>query len=521
MTAYGRRQHTQHSNAALFPPCTCQSGQLWARDRFVIFSFVLGCSVQVAEENKMNSLIRAAEQQDGKRSGPISSSSSCSNDTSAAAVVAPLQVLSPPRPPPPPPTPTTPTTPPRLPLLQAAALKFHLNFSRAQYDGLRRVLGFKDLLPPHYLVQQTVDEAAAPTTIIPADNGMSIAMVSLRESILSDFIFNPALNHQQRHVIKIGGDAATDHKEKDEMARSVTPSLSIEPCHCPMERLHCQLRITEIYERVVADHLMLSTAVSAKGKSGAVRKAVVRARLDLRYRSTLKALGIHRSITGLTGNECRRILDAPDTYTRDIRSHPRHAEILRSMKLFAKLDKMVSSISTDEDAAAFGKLAHNWARHLTAWLPKAGNSIYVHVFAVHAWRWRNLGQSSTYALEKTNAMVKGAKLRTRQDLKDRSGSSLFKSASGQLAAMISHVNRGNTLSFQSPVTPPKKRQYSCSKCSGSHYSTYSLCPIRSMPPLDAATLSYPLIGSIGKKHARDQERKHSITNYSFCKKLSY
>jgi hypothetical protein len=598
-----------------------------------------------------------------------------------------------------------------LPLLQAAALKYDLDLTRRQYDGLRRTPGFAKLLPPHYRLQATINEAIPKPTVIPLDNGMSVAAVSLRDSILADFLVNPRLGQHTHHAMKIGGDASTDHKEKDELARSIllltyawnditiglgansvrshriisaawaketfdsvqsmcalldkelrllrdngldvpqldgttvhhtfsftlsgdlkwlhyvygragpgssypclycwvkkgsmgncfrtksknigksfnnrpydvtlsemttiasmnkmaakaaqerakleqeekekkeskdekiekddkeeitkvklmkdgkkigvlvmnqewAPSISIEPCDCPMERLHCLLRLTEIFERLVAADLVKTTTVPVVNpKTGKKRRPMTRARLDGRYQTTLKQLGVHRSITGLTGVECRRILDQPDVYLQDIAQHREYKNILLAMKGLAKLDRMMSNVESDEQALEYGKAAHAWARALTKWLPSARQNIYVHIMAVHSYRWRRIGDSSTYALEKTNAVMKAAKKRTRADRKVRVPRTT-KSAAGQLSRMVAHVNTGNVLTFHSPVPPSTKRALTCRACGGDHYKSYSLCPvkIRRAPP--SQQLPYNLQHALGKRHAREQERARSLS----CKK---
>jgi len=302
------------------------------------------------------------------------------------------------------------------------------------------------------------------------------------------------------------------------MNQEWAPSLSIEPRDCPMERLHGLLRLTEIFERLVAADLVKTTTVPAVNpKTGKKRRPMTRARLDGRYKNTLQHLGVHRSITGLSGVECRRILDEPETYLQDIAGHPDYKNILSAMKGLAKLDSMMSNIETDEQALEYGKAAHAWARALTKWLPSARQNIYVHILAVHSYRWRRIGDSATYALEKTNATMKAAKERTRADPKVRVPITT-KSASGQLSAMLTHVNTGNILSLHSPIPPPTKRTVTCKACGGGHYKSYSLCPakLRLHPPNQQ--LSYQLQHALGKRHAREQERARSLSN-PVCKKL--
>ena len=61
-------------------------------------------------------------------------------------------------------------------------------------------------------------------------------------------------------------------------------------------------------------------------------------------------------------------------------------------------------MNDEKSAREFGEKALEWAQDLMEWCVPARTSFYLHVFSTHAWRWHELSDHSSYAMEKVNAM---------------------------------------------------------------------------------------------------------------------
>jgi len=74
------------------------------------------------------------------------------------------------------------------------------------------------------------------------------------------------------------------------------PALDIDMGDCPCEPLHLLLRITEQFEAI---RIASGDEVDKKDRDNPHRSK--------KYMKLLRSLGVHRSITGLTGNECKKV----------------------------------------------------------------------------------------------------------------------------------------------------------------------------------------------------------------------
>ena len=125
-----------------------------------------------------------------------------------------------PLPPPTPPTPElSPSPPKQYSAEQAAALTLQLGLTRSMYNGLRTTsMGL--VLPPHGKLGAAV-QGVTPAMQELTVGTMSMCHVALDVQLAADIKHDPALRHRQHHRIKLGGDSATDMKEKSNTARSV------------------------------------------------------------------------------------------------------------------------------------------------------------------------------------------------------------------------------------------------------------------------------------------------------------
>jgi hypothetical protein len=274
------------------------------------------------------------------------------------------------------------------------------------------------------------------------------------------------------------------------------PSIDIEPCDCPPEPLHMRMRIVEIFEREVAATLHPKcTEQEAKN----------RLRLSSEYQELLQSMGVDRRITGLTGVECRKILDQPKKYCAIVQDiHPHHKRMVLSLGMFAELDDMLGYFADEHVAAAVGEAALRFAQEFMDWCPRARRSIYLHILGCHAYRWHRLNDTSSHALELINANVKQLKHFTLRDPKTLD-SSTRKDASGSLVSMVKLSNARSLLAPSSPVKDSSPRgPVSCTACGQvGHIRSNRACPKRA-DDLPQSALRRVVRAYLARKKLRDR-----------------
>jgi len=128
-----------------------------------------------------------------------------------------------------------------------------------------------------------------------------------------------------------------------------------------------------------------------------------------------------------------------------------------------------------DDMAAIGLQfkVMEWGRKFMTMYYDARQSIYLHIFVTHAWRWRRLSIHSSEALEKINAFMKSQKRRFRDR---RATDGQPKSAKGALCSMVRVVNAALTFGPYGSQTK-RKRDLTCSNCQQKgHQKNNKICP---------------------------------------------
>jgi hypothetical protein len=105
-------------------------------------------------------------------------------------------------------------------LQQAAAMTLQLGLTRRMYSGIR-TLNFGLTLPAHKDMNEVMHSTSPELNEVRTPNGMSMCHVPLATQLVADIQHDPRFRQTQQHHIKIGGDSATDLKEKAVNARSV------------------------------------------------------------------------------------------------------------------------------------------------------------------------------------------------------------------------------------------------------------------------------------------------------------
>ena len=181
------------------------------------------------------------------------------------------------------------------------------------------------------------------------------------------------------------------------------------------------------------------------------------------FEQCLKPLGIDkRPITGYTGEEWKRILAEPAIWLSLIENHKDHPLLLKSMKEWPRgrlyMYEGMSKVNDEKAAEVWGSevLVCHWAKELSMieWCPYASarNSFYLHVIATHAWRWFQLHEFATYAMEKVNANFKQSKRRSSFDRKTLARRRSAKGARGLETMMKkNNIYAMNLLRRKSPL----------------------------------------------------------------------
>jgi hypothetical protein len=236
------------------------------------------------------------------------------------------------------------------------------------------------------------------------------------------------------------------------------PALKIEPMNCYPEPLHMRLRIVGLFERI-------------RARMRGIDPQTIHA--DKEYNRMLKTLGIYRHITGITGGECRRILENIPTFCAAVKGHPKHGILIRCMKLFDWLDQHQSHL-TDirkwRDAAR--TLRRVMMKHFSKW---CGLSVYLPLLSTHCYRFMPLHPWSTQALERLHTLFKKAKRRysaeEKKELPNGDHDSdeeievnefKYHQNTKQLMQMMKWVLARNS-SWMGRAMPPKKKMR-CSRC---------------------------------------------------------
>jgi hypothetical protein len=151
------------------------------------------------------------------------------------------------------------------------------------------------------------------------------------------------------------------------------PILPIDTSQSPLDWLHAVLRIVGKFEDL---HAILRNELGINKKDG-----------DAAYLKNLHdAIGINREITGLTGNECVRILRKPKEYLAMVEKHKKHGALLSCLRQFEWLHLHASGrgctpIEWRDRARVFGK------EMVKAFGDDASGCVYLHAVVNHAWRW--------------------------------------------------------------------------------------------------------------------------------------
>jgi len=193
---------------------------------------------------------------------------------------------------------------------------------------------------------------------------------------------------------RLWDDRERERKRKKDDADYVNqinaPILPIDTARCPLDWLHAVLRIVGKFEDL---HALLRKGLGFEKKDG-----------DAAYLKNLHdTMSINRQITGLTGNECVRILSKPKEYLSIVEKHKKYGALFSCIQQFEWLHLHASGRGCTpsewrDRARAFGKAMGK------AFGEAASGCVYLHAVVNHAWRWLQWTQDavSTGALGGSN-----------------------------------------------------------------------------------------------------------------------
>jgi hypothetical protein len=171
------------------------------------------------------------------------------------------------------------------------------------------------------------------------------------------------------------GGERKKHEDADYYNQNHAPILRLDTARSPIDWLHAVLGIVRMFEEIHAQF---------RGKLGKEEEI----ELDrLRYQQHLHdKLHINRSILGLTGNECVKILRNSTAYVSMVSAYRKAPQFITVIDQFCWLHEHVSGCQTT--AAEWRDRAREFGMNMRRWFGAwVGGSIYLHAVVNHAWRW--------------------------------------------------------------------------------------------------------------------------------------
>jgi hypothetical protein len=201
------------------------------------------------------------------------------------------------------------------------------------------------------------------------------------------------------------------------------PALNIDPKDCYPEPLHMRLRIVGLFERI-------------RARMAGIDPSTLHANVE--YKQLLKKLGIYRGMTGVTGGECRLILEGRDTFCEGVKKHSKHVALLECMRMFHWLDTHQTNETSPQEWKKFAReFRRLMMKNFQRW---CGASIYLHILATHGYRFMPLHSFSTQALERMHVLFKQAKRGwSVDDKKEESDTFTYHQNTKQLCQMMKWV----------------------------------------------------------------------------------
>jgi hypothetical protein len=284
------------------------------------------------------------------------------------------------------------------------------------------------------------------------------------------------------------------------------PSFTIETWLAPTEQLHMIICLVKRYEKIW---------IHMAGIMGELPHQCAK------YLAQLRRIGVNRSITGLTGQECKRVLALRIQWAQPLHKHKDHAALISSM---GHLDELINMPMTQLEFREHSML---FAMNCIAEFPKffseryyththththlrstqpfnhsiihtgSNHSLYLHQLAVHAYKWHPIIQWSTSGLEKMNHQLKIAKQHTVRDRLIVSDD--IHSAAGALTQIHNRYNQHRSGLL---VTPLSRRSVGhCTACgSDTHYKSNRACPQHSLHNTRGRFLVASVAASSSVKH---------------------
>jgi hypothetical protein len=282
------------------------------------------------------------------------------------------------------------------------------------------------------------------------------------------------------------------------------PALNIDPKDCYPEPLHMRLRIVGLFERI-------------RARMAGIDPSTVHANDE--YKQLLKKMGIYRGITGVTGGECRRILEGRDTFCEGVKKHSKHGALVECMRMFHWLDTHQTNTTSPQE---WKKCAREFRRLMMKNFQRwCGASIYLHVLATHGYRFMPLHSFSTQALERMHVLFKQAKRGwSVDDKKEESDKFTYHQNTKQLCQMMKWVLSRNCSWINAYIPPKKKKQ--CSKCHGMGHnkkrcygvppkSAITIPSVMSQPPTEAKTIRpTQTFTSSSSNESKTQKKKRGV-----------
>jgi hypothetical protein len=229
------------------------------------------------------------------------------------------------------------------------------------------------------------------------------------------------------------------------------PAFLINTWDCPVEELHMILRIMSRYESIWC-------AMHDSIHNIPIHETEIKAFHNEHYSKHLSSMHISRGISGLTGENCQKILRSLDTYLKPLQLHTHYDALRSSMSTFDKLvnNKYATAEVWRDDARAY---AIHASSHFGEYM---NSSCYLHVMACHGWRWFPIKQFSSYGMEKLNHQIKVSKGLIQRDM--LSHEDAICNGGGALCRMLDRVN------VTANCKPAPKRTYKCKGCGGNGHT---------------------------------------------------
>jgi hypothetical protein len=291
---------------------------------------------------------------------------------------------------------------------------------------------------------------------------------------------------------KLWADRGGERKKKKDDAdygnQIAEPLMPFDTALSPLDWLHAVINICRKFEEV---HQWMRSKLGMEKAEG-----------DAKYQKHLHDhIGVNRTIQGLTGGECARILKNAVVYISMVKAHKKSGQLLSCMNYFYWLHQHANGrgcTATEwrDRAQLFGK------EMVQAFGGLVSGSVYLHAVVNHGWRWIEWTQAaaavgalgggggllpfSTQGLEAVNRKLRHDKrlLSAAQPHRCRSAQAAMEANLKQLKQVVERHNRESSEFVHVNLPPSSAAAHHCTLCFEQGHNRRT-CPLAAAAPAAA------------------------------------